>query len=155
MLVSIVKKVTDYIRYRITVKNWNKKGNPIPAPDVIKQRTLKEYAKIFSVLVGILMIVLDKSAKTVLWSLIYTSVHSLIMMGVIIVIAINDFTSAFIKFHEMFFSNDLWLLNPMTDRLIQMLPEGFFLDMALSIGITHLSITCTLGIIALYNLRRI
>ncbi|MDP8217189.1 MAG: hypothetical protein P9M03_00485 [Candidatus Theseobacter exili] len=49
MLVSIVKKVTDHIRYRITVRNWNKKGNPIPVPDVIKQKTVKEYAKIFSV----------------------------------------------------------------------------------------------------------
>jgi len=49
MLISIVKKVTDYIRYRITVRNWNKKGNPIPVPDVVKQRTVKEYAKIFSV----------------------------------------------------------------------------------------------------------
>ena len=49
MLVSTVKKITDYIRYRITVRNWNEKGNPIPVPDVIKQRTVKEYAKIFSV----------------------------------------------------------------------------------------------------------
>ena len=49
MLVSTVKKVTDYIRYRITFRNWNKKGNPIPAPDIIKQRTVREYAKIFSV----------------------------------------------------------------------------------------------------------
>ena len=49
MLVNIVKKVSNYIRYRITVRSWNKKGNPIPAPDVIKQRTVKEYAKIFSV----------------------------------------------------------------------------------------------------------
>ena len=49
MLISIVKKVTDYIRYRITVRNWNKKANPIPVPNAIKQRTIKEYAKIFSV----------------------------------------------------------------------------------------------------------
>jgi len=49
MLGSTVKRVTDYIRYRMTVRNWNKKGNPIPVPDVIKQKTVKEYAKIFSV----------------------------------------------------------------------------------------------------------
>ncbi len=123
--------------------------------DVKRIFTVLKYAKIFSVLLGILMIVLDKSVKTVVWSLIYTGMHSLIMMGTVIVLAINDFTSAFIKFHEMFFSNELWLLNPVTDRLIQMLPEGFFLDMALSIGITHLSITLTLAIIAVYNLKKI
>ncbi|MBW2558590.1 MAG: hypothetical protein JRD69_07155 [Deltaproteobacteria bacterium] len=49
MVFSIIKKVTDYIRYRIAFRNWNKKGNPIPVPDIIKQRTIKEYAKIFSV----------------------------------------------------------------------------------------------------------
>jgi len=49
MLVSTVKEVTDYIRYRMTVRSWNKKGNPIPAPNVIKQKTVKEYAEMFSV----------------------------------------------------------------------------------------------------------
>jgi hypothetical protein len=49
MLISAVKKVADYIRYKLTVRNWNKKGNPIPVPDIIKQKTVKEYAKIFSV----------------------------------------------------------------------------------------------------------
>jgi hypothetical protein len=48
MLSSTAKKVTDYIRYRMTVRNWNKKGNPIPVPDVVKQRAVKKYAKIFS-----------------------------------------------------------------------------------------------------------
>ncbi|MCK5763634.1 MAG: TIGR01906 family membrane protein [Clostridiales bacterium] len=123
--------------------------------DVKRIFTVLKYVKFFSVLLGILMIVLDKSVKTVVWSLIYTGIHSLIMMSTVIVLAINDFTSAFIKFHEMFFSNELWLLNPVTDRLIQMLPEGFFLDMALSIGITHLSITLTLAIIAVYNFKKI
>ena len=49
MLVNVAKKVADYVQYRITVRNWNRKGNPIPAPDVVKQRTVKEYAKISSV----------------------------------------------------------------------------------------------------------
>jgi len=49
MLVNVAKKVADYVQYRITVRNWNRKGNPIPVPDVVKQRTVQEYAKIFSV----------------------------------------------------------------------------------------------------------
>ena len=49
MLVNVAKKVADYVQYRITVRNWNRKGNPIPVPDVVKQRTVKEYAKISSV----------------------------------------------------------------------------------------------------------
>lgn len=38
-----------------------------------------------------------------------------------------DFDWAFRRFHEIFFNNDLWLLNPATDRLIQMMPLDFFI----------------------------
>jgi integral membrane protein (TIGR01906 family) len=45
----------------------------------------------------------------------------------------RDFTSFWTNFHGVFFSNDLWLLNPDTDRMIVMFPEGFFFDMVGSI----------------------
>lgn len=47
----------------------------------------------------------------------------------------NNFNSSFTVFHELFFNNDLWLLDPETDLMIQMLPENFFMDMAMKIGI--------------------
>lgn len=47
------------------------------------------------------------------------------------VFAFSDFTDLFIRFHEIAFSNDLWLLNPEEDLLIRCLPEGFFLEMAM------------------------
>ena len=46
----------------------------------------------------------------------------------------RDFTAVFTKFHELLFNNDLWLLDPETDYMIRILPEGFFLDMTLRIG---------------------
>lgn len=46
-----------------------------------------------------------------------------------------DFNKAFTIFHEMFFNNDLWLLDPATDRLINILPEGFFIDTVIRIGV--------------------
>jgi len=47
-----------------------------------------------------------------------------------------DFSKYFTKFHELFFTNDLWLLDPDTDILIQMLPQGFFVDIAVAIIVT-------------------
>ncbi|MDH8677710.1 TIGR01906 family membrane protein [Fusibacter bizertensis] len=38
-----------------------------------------------------------------------------------------DFDWAFRKFHEIFFTNDLWLLDPKTDRLIMLMPLEFFI----------------------------
>lgn len=42
------------------------------------------------------------------------------------VLILTDFQKYFIVFHEIFFDNDLWILNPKTDVLIQMLPLEFF-----------------------------
>lgn len=55
-----------------------------------------------------------------------SSLGALGFAGVLGVLAATDFSGAFYKFHEIFFTNSLWLLDPATDRLIQMLPETFF-----------------------------
>lgn len=48
----------------------------------------------------------------------------------------SDFSKYFIVFHHIFFDNDLWILNPATDMLINIVPEPFFMDTAFRIGIT-------------------
>lgn len=57
---------------------------------------------------------------------------ALIIAGIIA----TDFSKYFIVFHHIFFDNDLWILNPATDMLINIVPEPFFMDTALRIGIT-------------------
>ena len=49
--------------------------------------------------------------------------------------ALADFNGAFTAFHHMLFTNDLWLLDPATDRMIRMFPEPFFIDIAARIGL--------------------
>lgn len=66
----------------------------------------------------------------------------------------TDFTKYFIKFHQMFFSNDLWILDPATDRLIQMLPESFFSDITVSIVSAYGVISIIIGVIGLYLLKK-
>ena len=46
-----------------------------------------------------------------------------------------DFNAVFVKFHHIFFDNDLWLFDPTEDYMIRMLPEGLFADMLGRIGI--------------------
>lgn len=58
----------------------------------------------------------------------------LILMAIFAMLCISDFTKYFTIFHEIFFDNDLWILDPGTDLLIRMLPEGFFADMVVRIG---------------------
>lgn len=49
----------------------------------------------------------------------------------VIIWAASDFTRAFVWFHKMLFTNELWLLNPATDLMIRMLPEAFFAGIAM------------------------
>ena len=67
-----------------------------------------------------------------LGSVVFLSI--LLILGFIIS---TDFTRYFILFHKIFFTNDLWILDPTTDRLINMVPEGFFIDTARNIGILY------------------
>ncbi len=45
----------------------------------------------------------------------------------------TDFNKYFTIFHELFFKNDLWLLDPATDLLINLLPEPFFISISIYI----------------------
>lgn len=56
---------------------------------------------------------------------------SLAIVGIIS----TDFTKYFIVFHHIFFDNDLWLLDPAEDMLINIVPEPFFMDTALRIAV--------------------
>lgn len=46
-----------------------------------------------------------------------------------------QWNTLFTRFHEIFFANDLWLLDPRTDLMIQMMPTPFFVGMAMEIAI--------------------
>ncbi len=65
-----------------------------------------------------------------------TGLFFLIICGLAAIIA-SDFSKYFIIFHHIFFNNDLWLLDPRTDLLINIVPEPFFMDTAARIGLTY------------------
>ena len=52
---------------------------------------------------------------------------SLACLSALMILYFTDFNWAFTKFHEIFFNNDLWLLDPRTDRLIVLMPLEFFI----------------------------
>lgn len=66
----------------------------------------------------------------------------------------TNFTKYFIIFHKIFFRNDLWLLDPTTDLLINIVPEGFFVDTALRIALVFGSAVAAVFLISLYLRRK-
>ena len=67
----------------------------------------------------------------------------------------SDFSRYFIVFHHIFFNNDLWILNPATDLLINIVPEPFFADTAFRIGVTFgLSVLVLFAVCLFFSLRK-
>ncbi len=50
-------------------------------------------------------------------------------------VSLVDFDQLFLQFHLLSFDNDLWMLDPTTDRLIMMFPEGFWYDSAIRLAL--------------------
>ena len=57
------------------------------------------------------------------------------VLGAAAIGVVLGFDSLFEQFHLLSFSNDFWRLNPATDRLIQMFPQGFWFDVTLAAGV--------------------
>jgi integral membrane protein (TIGR01906 family) len=74
---------------------------------------------------------------------------ALVTLAVVLVagaVALTGFDAAFERFHLLFFDNDLWRLNPATDRLIQMFPPEFWQESTIILGVmTLVESTALLG----------
>ena len=64
---------------------------------------------------------------------VFTCVITNIVFASLIGIISINFDKAFTIFHHLLFKNDYWLLDSNTDDLINLLPESFFIHMALTI----------------------
>lgn len=87
--------------------------------------------------------------KSIGKALIITTLWPMILMSVLVLLIYIDFNKYFTYFHEIFFTNDLWLLDPKTDILIQMLPLDFFYSIAfkiLMLFIIELIVLLVLGV---------
>ena len=62
------------------------------------------------------------------------SVLTVVLLAVLGAVSLAGFDAVFTRFHLISFSNDLWRLDPRTDYLIRLFPEGFFLDTMLIVA---------------------
>lgn len=110
--------------------------------------------------ISLLVIVLSfialmiKDRKSISKLFIISSGLSFILMIILFLLMNTDFNKYFTHFHEIFFTNDLWLLDPNTDVLIQMLPLDFFYSITTKISIffiIELILMTIIGFIANIN----
>ena len=77
--------------------------------------------------------------------LLWGAVATVGLVAVVGVAALAGFESLWRNFHELAFANDLWQLNPRTDRLIMMFPEGFWFEATLFVALATVLEAVLLG----------
>lgn len=87
-------------------------------------------------LCGIYLLGDERKIRLAAW---FAPLAIIVPLGLFAAWAVMDFNAAFNFFHEMLFTNDLWLLNPRTDLLIRLCPSSMFMEMGVRIGLMGLA----------------
>lgn len=75
----------------------------------------------------------------------------LVLALVIGIFSLTDITMVINGFHYLFFDNDLWIMNPATDKVIYLFTEDMYFDAIIRIGgcLGTLLFVTTIGMIAI------
>ena len=85
---------------------------------------------------------------------LYGSLVTIGLLAALGVGALIGFGPLFTLFHRLSFSNELWILDPRTDYLIMMFPQGFFMDATLITAGLSLGQAALTGMVTGLLLRR-
>ena len=97
------------------------------------------YGTIVMLLFSAIYFIKKKELLDFKMALIFGNVLSIIVLVFLSMLLLLDFSGVFESFHFAAFSNDLWQLNPATDKLIVMFPEEFFFDSVVNIVINSIA----------------
>ena len=77
-----------------------------------------------------------------------------VLAAVIAVLCVIDFTQVFTVFHHIFFDNDLWILYPDRDNLINIMQEDVFSDAAMWIAGIWLAVSALIAVGCVIVIRK-
>lgn len=105
-------------------------------------------------LYAVLILALYKT-KALSAAFLYASAISLVLGLLAFLWTVLDFSSFWVAFHKLFFTNDLWQLDPSSSRMILMMPLEFFYDIVKRLALTFGAVWLILGIVAGIHLKLI
>ena len=77
-----------------------------------------------------------------------------IVVSFLVVYALIDFNRFWTVFHQIFFSNDLWLLDPRVSIMINMFPEEFFFGMVMRIVAGFVICYAAIALLFYYGIQK-
>lgn len=78
----------------------------------------------------------------------------LLFAAFLVIFGMSNFTLLFTKFHHVFFDNDLWILDPRVDNLVNVMQESVFSDAAIWIGSIWAAVSLILAAVSAVILRK-
>ncbi|MBM7710095.1 TIGR01906 family membrane protein [Enterococcus lemanii] len=93
----------------------------------VKQLFLFNYFILFVTLVPTLYFLYYLWKKQQLWRLVRPFQWGILAPVIFLFLMLIGFDTFFVTFHQLFFRNDDWLFNPITDPIITVLPAQFFM----------------------------
>lgn len=146
---NTAREITDYLRSKTDALPMFQAHEVRHMQDVQALVALLE--KVLTGMWVLLIILAAFNRKKPLYGIMWKTLSAVLgAICLVIVYGLLDFEGLFVAFHKIAFTNDLWLLNPYTDLLLQLMPTGFFMAYALSIGLIWLFIM----IVAIVLFRR-
>ncbi len=124
---------------------------------VLNQNAVK-YMVVFFAVGGVLLVgafLLNKKKQVIFKTCFFSILGVLTVFFVLALWIVVDFETFWTQFHHVFFTNDLWLLDPETSRLIRMFSLTFFFDLVGKILAWFLGITITSMIISRITYKRL
>lgn len=78
---------------------------------------------------GIVSFFYVRSLKRIhgIWRLIQPFKIAIFVPFILLMVLAVDFDAMFVMFHEIMFNNDAWIFSPVTDPIITVLPQEFFM----------------------------
>ena len=136
--------------YGVSQETFNEKETS----HMVDVKALK-VAKMAFIILGLVVLYFYLNDKTLMFA--YLSKGFLIAMFTFILMLVffgfwilTDFTSFWTWFHTIFFSNQLWLLDPNTDFMICMLPETIFYKLVLACVVKVICFMALASVLAIY-----
>jgi integral membrane protein (TIGR01906 family) len=103
-------------------------------------------AFVFTYIVGVFIWAREGSLRRLATQVLAGSLVAIAVILALGAVALLGFDRAFEEFHFIAFNNDLWRLDPRTDHLIQMFPEGFWRDATMLVGLLTLAEAAVLAL---------
>ena len=145
-LINNTSNLLDYLNGKAELNtSWFSEKDILHMKDVKILYSVSFYTMIFFIAIfiisTILIIFLYKNCT--MFYITRTFNKTLLAFIVLIIVLAGiisyNFNSFWIRFHQLLFSNDLWLLSPDESNLIKMVPEEFFISLITTI-ILHILI---------------